>query len=220
MSDVLPALPLLSAFIGVAIVLAVTPGPGVLYIVTRSATQGPVAGLASVAGVGLGNALSATAASFGLAAAVTASVELFTAIKVAGALYLIFLAVRTVLASKTLVASALSEPTGPWRLVADGTIVAALNPKTALFYAALLPQFVDSPLAAREQALALSAIFVGVAAVSDCLYALLAGASARVVLSRLVGKPLYRYVAAAIYAVLGIVAVTASHSSINGAKTP
>ena len=90
----LPAWPLLSAFLVASFVLAVTPGPGVLYVVTRSLTQGRLAGLASVAGVALGNLGNAVGAAVGLAAVFAASSAAFTLAKYAGALYLVHLGIQ------------------------------------------------------------------------------------------------------------------------------
>src|SRR5688572_1551794 len=94
MADLLPSWPLLTAFLAASLVLAVTPGPGVLYIVTRSLVQGKRSGLASVAGVALGNLGNAIGASAGLAVLFAASSPAFLAVKYAGAYYLIYLGVR------------------------------------------------------------------------------------------------------------------------------
>jgi threonine/homoserine/homoserine lactone efflux protein len=219
MSDVLPSSNVLLAFTGVAFVLAVTPGPGVLYIVTRSVTQGRVAGLASVAGVGIGNAISAVAASFGLGAVIATSVELFNVLKWAGALYLFYLAGRAITGSGSPIAAESVVRVKPWRALTDGALVATLNPKTALFFAALLPQFVDAH-AARQQALILSCIFVGMAVISDTTYALVAGASARVLVKRIAGMSMPRYIAAAMYAVLGLIAIFSPNKQHDSAPRP
>src|SRR5215218_653643 len=94
MSDLLPSLPLLTAFLAASFVLAVTPGPGVFYIVARSVTQGRLSGLASVAGVAVGNLGNAIGASLGLAALFAVSSIAFTVVKYLGALYLIYLGVQ------------------------------------------------------------------------------------------------------------------------------
>src|SRR5262245_31188640 len=94
MDHVLPAWPLLVTFIAAAVVLAVTPGPGVIYIVTRSLSQGRAAGFASVGGVAVGNAVNAAAASLGLAAVLATSALLYAALKYLGAIYLFFLAIQ------------------------------------------------------------------------------------------------------------------------------
>ena len=176
----LPPLPLLWAFIVASIVLAVTPGPGVLYIVTRSAVQGRRSGLVSVAGVALGNLGNAIAASVGLAALFAMSSLAFTVVKFAGALYLVFLGAQMLLAKPGTDAPAL-PPAADARLFRDGFIVALLNPKTTVFFAAFLPQFLSPGLhdaSLMLQSLVLGFVFVAIAAVSDSAWALAAGAAA------------------------------------------
>src|SRR5882672_9084362 len=99
MQHVLPSWPLLSAFLVASFVLAVTPGPGVFYIVTRSVMQGRRHGIASVLGVALGNLGNAVGASIGLAALFAISTLAFTAVKYAGALYLVYLGIQTLRAT-------------------------------------------------------------------------------------------------------------------------
>lgn len=181
MDALIPSLPLLSAFLAASFVLAVTPGPGVFYIVARSVTQGRLSGLASVAGVALGNLGNAIGASLGLAALFAISSLAFTIVKYAGALYLVWLgvqALRTPRASGD-AASAIDAPlptVAIRRIFIDGFVVALLNPKTALFFAAFLPQFIDTAHAPMAQTISLGVIFVLMAAVTDSLYALTAGA--------------------------------------------
>jgi len=174
--------PLFAAFLAASFVLAVTPGPGVLYIVTRSATQGRAAGLASVAGVALGNLGNATAASLGLAAIFAISSVAFTAVKYLGAAYLIWLGVQTLRSRASSGRGASDQRSKGERPIAmlrrvftDGFLVALFNPKTALFFAAFLPQFLPAS-AGSYQTVALGAIFVLIAAVTDTCYALASGA--------------------------------------------
>jgi threonine/homoserine/homoserine lactone efflux protein len=177
MSPSLPGAPLLSAFLAASVLLAVTPGPGVLYIVTRSLAQGRRSGLASVAGVALGNLGNALGASLGLAALFAVSQLAFTAVKLGGALYLILLGWRTLRAPREEVEAVALRPTPLARVFRDGFVVALLNPKTALFFAAFLPQFAGGA-APLGRSVALGALFVAIAAVSDTGYALLAGSLA------------------------------------------
>ena len=176
MSPLLPPLPLLGAFLLASLVLAVTPGPAVFYIVTRSATQGRIAGLASVAGVALGNLGNAVGASLGLAALFAVSSVAFTVVKYVGALYLVWLGVQALRAPAAPSAAPPGDAGSLRRLFADGFVVALLNPKTALFFAAFLPQFLPDPHAPAAQSIVLGALFVSIAAVTDSLYALGAGA--------------------------------------------
>ncbi len=178
MTTLLPAWPLLSAFLVASLILAVTPGPGVFYIVTRSLMQGRRHGLASVAGVALGNLGNAIGASIGLAALFAISAAAFTVVKYAGAAYLIYLGIQALRASKPQGQPDLSQPESLWPIFQDGFVVALLNPKTAIFFAAFLPQFMSHGASPALQGIALGALFVAIAAVTDSLYALAASAVA------------------------------------------
>ena len=178
MIDLFPPWPLFSAFLLASLVLAVTPGPGVLYIVTRTLVQGCRFGPASVAGIALGNLGNALAASVGLAALFAISILAFSVVKYAGALYLIYLGVqmlRSALAADPDIANPVVSFGGVFR---DGFVVALLNPKTTVFFAAFLPQFMSSNASPMFQSMALGSLFVAVAAVTDSAYALGAGAVA------------------------------------------
>jgi len=177
MIHLLPPWPLLAAFIAASFVLAVTPGPGVLYIVTRSLAQGRRYGLVSVAGVALGNWCNALGAVLGLAALFAVSASAFTLVKLAGAVYLVYLGVKTLRGPRTdTPAEAVALPNALRRVFRDGFVVALLNPKTAVFFAAFLPQFMTAGAQPGEQGLLLGSLFVAVAAVTDAAYAI--GASA------------------------------------------
>jgi len=158
-----------------ALALLAIPGPAVLYIVFQSAEQGRRVGLASVAGVHLGTLVHVAAASAGLSAVIVASSVAFSAVKYAGAAYLVYLGVRKLLDrdAQTRVERT-REPLR--RAFVRGTIVNALNPKTALFFLAFLPQFVAPDRGGVwSQALVLGFVFVGLGLVTDSLYALAAG---------------------------------------------
>lgn len=173
MADWIPAGGLIWVFVAASVVIAVTPGPGVVYIVTRSLSAGRTEGFASVAGVAAGNFCNAVIAALGLAAVLATSAVAFTTIKFAGAAYLIWLGIQAwrrseVSAPQTVVHRGLR------RVFVDGYLVALLNPKTALFFAAFLPQFMAGPVSPFLQAPALAAAFVAIAAVTDTLYVLTA----------------------------------------------
>jgi threonine/homoserine/homoserine lactone efflux protein len=191
-------------FLLASTVLAVTPGPGVLYIVTRTLAQGRRVGLASVAGVALGNFGNALAASLGVAAVLALSSLAFSVLQWAGAAYLVWLGIKALRAAPSGPAATAAEP--DWRRVLrDGFWVALLNPKTALFFAAFLPQFIDAQRPAAAQGLLLGAIFVAIAAVTDCLW-VLAAARAAPRLAGLGGRPAVgRYATAAVFIGLGLV---------------
>ena len=184
--------------------LAVTPGPGVFYVVTRSLMQGRLAGLASVAGVALGNLGNAAGAAVGLAAVFAASSVAFTIAKYAGALYLMYLGFQAMRAP-TGDGVAPTVPAAPaGRIFRDGLVVGLLNPKTALFFAAFLPQFVDATAAPLVQSLALGAIFVAMAAVTDTVYALAAGAVAPALARARGARAAGRYVTGGAFIGLGL----------------
>ena len=158
-----------------ALALLVIPGPAVLYIVFQSAEQGRRVGLASVAGVHLGTLVHVAAASAGLSALIVASSLAFSVVKYAGAAYLIYLGIRKLLErdAETRVERK-REPLR--RAFVRGMVVNALNPKTALFFLAFLPQFVAPDRGGVwSQALVLGFVFVGLGLVTDSLYALAAG---------------------------------------------
>ena len=189
-------------FVLASFVLCVTPGPGVTYIVTRSVTQGRRAGFGSVVGVALGNALSATLAALGLAAVLAASAAAFNFVKYAGAAYLIYLGVKVLRSGER---SGAEAPRGEHtaRIVRDGLAVATLNPKTALFFAAFVPQFVTPGPGATIHALALSLLFVVMALATDSVYALAAGTLAPVI-ARAGLRRVGRFVAGGVYVGLGL----------------
>jgi threonine/homoserine/homoserine lactone efflux protein len=170
-----PALaPTLAVFLCASLVLAVTPGPGVVYIVTRTLAAGRRAGLASVGGVALGNLGNAAVASCGLAAVLAVSARAFTVVKLAGAAYLVYLGIRELRRARRAIAERTRPPVTGTRAFRDGFLVALLNPKTALFFGAFLPQFVDPSRAPLAQSLTLGAAFVAIAVGTDTLYVLAA----------------------------------------------
>ena len=171
----LPDLPLLLAFVGASLALAVTPGPAVIYIVARTLAQGRACGLASVLGVALGNFSNAVGAALGLAALFAVSSAAFTVVKWAGAAYLVYLGIRMWRSAPAIADATPQAPAQPVRRVfRDGFVVALLNPKTTLFFAAFLPQFIDSHASPLMQTLALGSVFVGIACCTDLIYVLTA----------------------------------------------
>ena len=166
----------LPVFLVAALMLLLTPGPAVMYIVSRSVDQGRRAGLASVVGVELGNSAHVIAVALGLSALMLASALAFNIVKFAGAAYLIYLGVRTLLRPANLNAARPAATQNLRRTFSQGVLVATLNPKTALFFLAFLPQFVDAGKGhVSLQFLVLGFIFVGMAVTTDSLYALLSG---------------------------------------------
>ena len=206
----MPTRPTLGLFVASALALLLIPGPAVLYIVGRSLHQGRRAGFASVLGIAAGSSVHVAAAAFGLSALLLASSLAFSVVKYAGAAYLIYLGVRTLLGDDPHQTATLAPPDRLRRVVAQGMVVNVLNPKTALFFFAFLPQFVDpgrGPVA--QQVLWLGGIFLLLSICSDGMYAFLAGSIGR----RLQRRPSLwskqRYVTGSIYLTLGVTAAFA-----------
>jgi len=174
MTEALPAGLSLAGFLLASFVLAVTPGPGVLYIVTRSIAEGRAAGIASVAGVALGNLANAIGASIGLAALFAVSQVAFTVVKYAGAAYLVYLGIQALRTPAAVSGPIERRDVSRLRIARDGFLVALLNPKTAMFFAAFLPQFMRPDQSAMAQSALLGSIFVAIAATTDSLYAICA----------------------------------------------
>lgn len=197
---------MLLAFLLATVVLAVTPGPGVVYIVARTWAQGRGAGLASVAGVAIGNLGNALGAALGLAALFAVSSIAFAIVKYAGAAYLVFLGLKALRRPATPATAAAFEPPRWRRIFRDGVFVALLNPKTALFFAAFLPQFMDPARPAVAQAGMLGGVFVLVAATTDTAYVIAASVAGPAVAGVRRGQAIGRYLAAATFIGLGVYA--------------
>ena len=166
----------LAVFAAAALALAVVPGPAVFYIVARSVDQGRFAGLVSALGIGVGSLVHVTAATIGLSSLLASSATAFTVVKYAGAAYLILLGIHRLLTREEFVEVAARPPRALRKIFRDGVIVNVLNPKTALFFLAFLPQFVDPDHgAAALQILLLGLTFTVIALSSDSLWALAAG---------------------------------------------
>jgi threonine/homoserine/homoserine lactone efflux protein len=202
-----------TAFLLASLALALTPGPGVIYIVTRSLADGRRAGLASAGGVACGNLGAALAATVGLAALLALSTWAFAIGKYAGAAYLVYLGVQILRARPSEGAAAHVRSAPVSRVFRDGCLVALLNPKTALFFAAFLPQFIDPEAATFRQSLLLASVFVAIAAVTDTLYALLAGTLAPLLGRARAARDGGRYLAGGTLIGLGILAAASSTRS-------
>ena len=211
MNSLLPPWPLFGGFVLASFLLAITPGPAVLYIVTRSAVQGRRSGLASVAGVALGNLGNAVAAAVGLAAVFAVSSLAFTIVKFAGAIYLVWLGIQALRAPPVADPAIAPRPASPARVFRDGFLVALLNPKTTIFFAAFLPQFMSSAAPTIGQTLALALTFIVVAGTTDLMYALAAGSVGPSLRKTSGLAALGRWFAATVY--FGLAAFTALSSS-------
>lgn len=162
----------------VAVVLIAVPGPSVLFVVSRGVVLGRRAALATVVGNELGLLVQGTAVAIGLGTIVERSIFAYTAIKLVGAAYLIYLGVQAFRYRRRLVAALDSnvEPAGSRRILIEGLVVGVTNPKGFLIFAAVLPQFVDaSGGPAQLQMFLLCLVCVGIALVTDSAWALVAG---------------------------------------------
>ena len=192
-------------FLGASLALLLVPGPAVLYITARSANQGRLAGFVSVLAIETANFLQAVAATLGLSAILLSSALAFDVVKYLGAAYLIYLGVRKLLVSEEGAADGEVKVESLRRIYWQGFAINLLNPKTALFFFAFLPQFVNPAKGnVTSQTLFLGALFVCLAIITDSLYALLASSLA----DRLRGSRHYqkvqRYFAGLVYVGLGI----------------
>jgi threonine/homoserine/homoserine lactone efflux protein len=131
-----------SLFLLAALIIAAVPGPGIFYVTARTLSGGRKAGVASTFGTALGGLVHVVAGGLGVSAIILASAQLFTALKLAGALYLIWLGIRTFREAGKLPTEQISA-TGAARAFREGVAVEALNPKTAAFFLAFIPQFLD-----------------------------------------------------------------------------
>ncbi len=200
-----------------ALGLLVIPGPAVLYIVTRSIHQGRAAGLVSVLGVATGSLVHVAAAALGLSALLMSSAVAFEAVKLVGAAYLVWLGIRTLRAHGGDEVPQDGDPARLSRSYTQGVVVNVLNPKTALFFLAFLPQFVDPAAgAAAPQMLVLGALFVTLGCLSDGTYALVASRLGEWLRSRPTFARNRRYVSGGVYITLGAVAALTGHRTDAG----
>jgi threonine/homoserine/homoserine lactone efflux protein len=196
-----------AVFAVASIALLVIPGPAVLYIVTRSVDEGRAAGLASVAGVHIGTVVHVSAAALGISALLASSSVAFTVVKVCGAVYLVAIGVRRILVRDPRAEGAVPVRAPLRRVVATGVIVNVLNPKTALFFLAFLPQFIDPARGGVAlQVVALGGVFIAIGLVSDGTYALVGSAAGGWLRKRLLRSPGQRFVTGGVYVTLGTAA--------------
>lgn len=173
----MPSLETLTVVALASVVLVVVPGPAVIYILTRSVSQGRAAGLASSLGVNLGSAIHVVAAVAGLSVVLASSAVAFSVVKWAGVAYLAWIGVRTLMRRDEAFDVAVAEPDSLRQIFVQGVVVNVLNPKVAMFFLAFLPQFIDpnDPRAAF-QSLVLGMVLVVIGLISDSIYALAGGA--------------------------------------------
>jgi threonine/homoserine/homoserine lactone efflux protein len=170
----MPDIATIAVFAAATLAVLIVPGPSVLYVVTRSVAQGRAAGLLSVLGVHTGSLVHIAAAALGISALLAASATAFALVKYLGAGYLVWLGLRKLLSRADDGEAVEARPASRGRLFGEGFVVNVLNPKTAIFFLAFLPQFVDparGPVAAQIGVLGVCWLLLGMA--SDGTYALL-----------------------------------------------
>ncbi len=204
----------LAVFMTASVVLLVTPGPAVLYIVARSIDQGWRAGVISAVGAGTGTLVHIAAAAAGLSALLVSSALAFSVVKYLGAAYLVYLGIKTLLSRDEL---PVDDDTGSGdgrtlrEVYRQGVIVQVLNPKTALFIFAFLPQFVDPARGSVAlQIVLLGAILMTMGIVSDSAYALAAGTVRGVLRRSIQVVRAQRYFSGSVYIALGLVTAFSS----------
>jgi threonine/homoserine/homoserine lactone efflux protein len=192
-------------FLIATLALLIVPGPAVLYIVARSVNQGRLAGLVSVLGIASGTLFHVMAAALGLSAVLVSSALAFNVVKYIGAAYLIYLGIRKILAQDETGPSELNASESLRRIYTQGIVVNLLNPKTALFFFAFLPQFVNTSAGNyTSQILMLGIIFVFMATLTDGAYAFLASSLANRLKSSVHFLKGQRYFTGAVYVGLGL----------------
>jgi threonine/homoserine/homoserine lactone efflux protein len=193
----------LSLFVSVAAILVFMPGPNTLYIIARSIQQGRLAGFVSSLGVQVGTMVHIIAASLGLSALLVSSAVAFNVVKYTGAAYLIFLGIKTLL-TRERIKPAKVRKAALGRVFYQGIVVNLLNPKTALFFFAFLPQFIDVAYGAVVlQVVLLGSILIFLGTLSDSIYALASGSIGNWLRGNLNFLRTQRYFAGSVYIGLG-----------------
>lgn len=197
-------------FAAAALALIVVPGPAVLYIVAQSIDRGRLAGFVSALGIAVGGLVHVTAAAIGLSSLLVSSATAFAAVKYAGAGYLIGLGLYTLFVRKEEPSAELPRERRLRRRFGQGVIVNVLNPKTALFFFAFLPQFVDPDKgSAALQIGILGLLFVALAVISDSVWALIAGSASERLRDSRRFLAVQRYVSGSVFVGLGALTATA-----------
>ena len=195
----------LFAFVAAALIVLLIPGPGVMYVLARSLSQGQRAGLVSVLGLTTGAFVHVIAATVGLSALLLASAAAFGIVKLLGAGYLIYLGIRALVSRQANVDVETPAPRSLRRLFTDGVIVSVLNPKVAVFFLAFLPHFAN-PLRGNVsvQIFVLGSLYCALALCTDGAYALLAARLRHWMRGPIARGSLPRYASGAVYIGLGV----------------
>lgn len=213
----LPSHSQLVFFVTAALVLLAIPGPAVLYIVGRSIGHGREAGLVSALGIGVGTLVHTAAAAVGLSALLVSSAAAFSVVKYLGAAYLIYLGVQKLRNAEPAFAASqnsAAQRAKLSRVFAQGVLVNILNPKTALFFFAFLPQFIDPARGhVALQVASLGVLFAVMGTTSDSLWALFSGSVAHWLRGSAVWARRERYVSGGILISLGLATAFAGSNS-------
>ncbi len=203
----------LLVFLGASLVLLVTPGPAVFYIVARSIDQGRMAGMVSTLGVAAGSCLHIIAAALGISVLLASSAVAFNVVKLIGAAYLIYLGVRKFLIPDPVETDVHVERRRLREIFVQGVIVNVFNPKTALFFLAFLPQFVDVAKGqVALQMILLGVLFALLGVLSDGAYAIAAGSFGQWLKSHAGVLRAQRYFAGSVFITLGVLTAATGSS--------
>jgi threonine/homoserine/homoserine lactone efflux protein len=195
----------LFVFMIATVTLNLTPGPDMLYVIARSVAQGRPAGIASALGIAAGCIVHTLAVAFGLSRLLTAVPAAYEIVKYAGALYLLYLGLRTMLRPGDSLSAADLGPEGLWPIFRQGVATNVLNPKVALFFLAFLPQFAD----VRRGSVAAQIVFLGVlfnvsGTIVNLAVALLASRAGLWLHGRLGARSLFRWITGPVFVGLGL----------------
>ncbi|MBA3831681.1 MAG: LysE family translocator [Chthoniobacterales bacterium] len=201
----MPTWSTLILFAAAVSLLVFTPGPNVLYIIARSVNQGRTAGVVSCLGVEVGTLVHVSAASLGISALLLSSALAFNIVKYAGALYLIFLGVKTLLTRETIAETETNEERSLRRTFSQAVLVNVLNPKTAMFFFAFLPQFIDVKRGAvAMQIFSFGLVVVVLGFTAGSIYSLLASSAGNLLRGNRKFLRGQRYFAGSVYIGLGL----------------
>ena len=213
MDIVTPGAASIGLFLSAALVLLIVPGPAVLYIFARSVEQGRRAGFVSILGIHVATLVHVAAAALGLSALLASSALAFSIVKYAGAAYLIWLGLKKIFGRAEPIGAISVKPHGHWRLFRDGFVVNLLNPKTALFFLAFLPQFVEVERGhVAMQVAFLGLVFTLLGIVTDGCYALAAGTMGNWLKGSRGYLKVERYVSGVLFIGLGLTAAFAGNN--------
>jgi threonine/homoserine/homoserine lactone efflux protein len=201
-------------FVSAALVLLAIPGPAVFYVTSRSIGHGRSAGLVSALGIGVGTLFHVAAAALGLSALLMSSAVAFSMVKYLGAAYLIYLGIQKILREEFVASLVPSAQIPLSRIFGQGIVVNVLNPKTALFFFAFIPQFVDvSRGKVAGQIMFLGLLFAVMGVLSDSVWALFAGTLAHALKRKTRWMLAQRYVSGGMLISLGLATAFAGSAS-------